>query len=64
MRIPDPDGPWKPLSSEPRILVARDPAEDGPGPYYRVLPEGRVQGYDGATITVAPALQGLDMNRS
>ena len=64
MRIPDPDGPWKPLPSEPRLLVPRDPAEDGDGPYYRLLPEGRIQGYDGATIRLAPRLQGLDMNRN
>ena len=64
MRIEDPDGPWKPLPSEPRLLVARDPHEDGAGPYYRVLPEGHIQGYDGATIRLAPQLRGLDMNRN
>src|SRR5690606_5431603 len=38
MRIPDPNGPWKPHPDEPRLLVRRDPVETG-GTYYRVLPE-------------------------
>ncbi len=64
MRIPDANGVWKPYFDDPRLLVPRAPDEDGPGPYYRLLPEGRIQNYDGTTIKHAPALAGLDMNRN
>ncbi|MEY2399051.1 MAG: hypothetical protein QOJ00_2225 [Actinomycetota bacterium] len=64
MRVPDPNGAWKAYFDDPRLLVPRDADEDGPGPYYRLLPEGRIQNYDGVTIKHAPALAGLDMNRN
>ncbi len=64
MRIPDPNGTWKPYFDDPRLLVPRDPTEDGPGPYYRLISEGQIQNYDGTTIRPAPALAGLDMNRN
>ncbi len=64
MRIPDPNGTWKPLHSDPRLLVARAPDEDGPGPYYRLLNEGRVHGYDGVAIPLAKPLAGIDSNRN
>jgi murein tripeptide amidase MpaA len=64
MRVPDNNGPWKTYFDDPRLLVARDATEDGDGPYYRLLPEGRIQNYDGVTIKHAPALAGLDMNRN
>ena len=63
MRIPDPNGPWKAYEQDPRLLVARDPAEAG-GQYYRLLPEGRIEDYDGATIRVQPYKEGLDLNRN
>ena len=63
MRIPDPNGPWKICAAEPRHMVRREPDEVG-GQYYRLLPEGRVEGYDGVTIKVAPAKEGLDLNRN
>ncbi|MFC2029403.1 M14 family metallopeptidase [Chloroflexota bacterium] len=63
MRVPDPNGPWKEYDKDPRLLVARDPAESG-GQYYRILPEGRVEDYDGATIRVQPNKEGLDLNRN
>jgi murein tripeptide amidase MpaA len=63
MRIPDPNGPWKICPEEPRLLVRREPAETG-GQYYRVLPEGRVEDYDGALIRVQPDKEGLDLNRN
>ncbi|WP_158680275.1 hypothetical protein [Nostoc sp. 'Lobaria pulmonaria (5183) cyanobiont'] len=37
MRIPDANGAWKVCSTEPRLLVRREPTEIG-GQYYRVLP--------------------------
>ena len=64
MRIPDPNGTWKISSADHRLLVPRDPADDGTGTYYRLLTEGEIQNYDGVTVNQAPALAGLDMNRN
>jgi len=63
MRIPDSNGVWKPHPEEPRLLVRREPAETG-GEYYRLLPEGRLENYDGVTIKVQPNKEGLDLNRN
>jgi murein tripeptide amidase MpaA len=63
MRIQDPNGQWKAHPDEPRLMVRRDPTEVG-GTYYRVLPEGTVQDYDGVTIRIQPKKEGLDMNRN
>jgi len=63
MRIQDPNGPWKSHPNDPRLLVRRDPAEVG-GVYYRVLPEGRLEHYDGITIGIQPDKEGLDLNRN
>lgn len=59
MRFRDPNGPWKQHKNEPRLLIARHPEETG-GDYWRVVPEGVIEGYDGEMITVLPALEGLD----
>lgn len=64
MRLRDPNGTWKPYFDDPRLMVPRDPTEEGPGPFYRLLPEGRIQNYDGVHIKHAPPLAGLDMNRN
>lgn len=64
MRIVDPNGAWKVSAVDHRMLVPRDPADDGSGTYYRLLTEGEIQNYDGITIRHAPALAGLDMNRN
>jgi len=65
MRIEDPNGAWKRHPEEPRLLVRRNPI-DGPedGPFYRLLPEGRIENYDGVTIKIPPPLEGLDLNRN
>ena len=63
MRIPDPDGAWKASDQDPRLLVPRDPAESG-GHYYRLLPEGRLEDYDGCLIRVQSPKEGLDLNRN
>jgi murein tripeptide amidase MpaA len=63
MRIPDPNGAWKRCEENPRLLVRREPAETG-GEYYRVLPEGRIENYDGVLIPAAPMKEGLDLNRN
>ncbi len=60
MRFRDPNGPWKTHPSDPRLLVARAPDETG-GEYWRVLPEGTIEGYDGATIADPEALEALDL---
>ena len=63
MRIADPNGAWKPHPAEPRLMIRRDPIETG-GCYYRILPEGRIEGYDGAQIPIALPRHGLDLNRN
>jgi murein tripeptide amidase MpaA len=65
MRIEDPNGAWRPHADEAALLVRRDPV-DGPddGPFYRLMPEGRIQNYDGVTVKVPPPLEGLDLNRN
>ena len=39
MRVPDPDGEWKPYEGDPRLLVPRE-EDDTDGPFYRVMEEG------------------------
>lgn len=63
MRIADPNGPWKPSAQDPRILVRRDPVESG-GRYFRLLPEGFVDDYDGHTLRLQPRRENLDLNRN
>jgi murein tripeptide amidase MpaA len=63
MRMPDPNGAWRPSAEDPRLLVRREPAEVG-GEYYRLLPEGLVENFDGVAIDLKPKLQGLDFNRN
>ncbi|XOV86544.1 MAG: M14 family metallopeptidase [Pseudomonadota bacterium] len=63
MRVPDPNGRWKKHAEEPRLMVPRDPVEEG-GEYYRVYPEGHVLNYDGVLVRNARPRQGLDMNRN
>jgi murein tripeptide amidase MpaA len=59
MRFRDPNGPWKQYAGDPRLMVPRAPDESG-GDYWRVLPEGMVEGYDGATIGDEPEREALD----
>jgi murein tripeptide amidase MpaA len=63
MRIPDPNGPWKCHPEYPRLLVRRDPTEVG-GTYYRLLPEGKLENWDGLTLSVQRNKEGLDLNRN
>ena len=63
MRVRDPNGTWKPHPKERRLLIRREPAETG-GTYYRVLPEGRLKNYDGATIQIREPKENLDLNRN
>ncbi|MCU0869891.1 MAG: M14 family metallopeptidase [Burkholderiales bacterium] len=63
MRVRDPDGPWKVSDRDARLLVRRDPAETG-GEYFRLLPEGTIDDFDGATIRLQTTREQLDLNRN
>ena len=63
MRIADPNGVWKPMDKDPRVMVKRSPADFG-GKYYNVYPEGEIIGYDGLNIKTAEDKWGLDFNRN
>ena len=63
MRIPDPTGDWKISDRDPRLMIKRAPDEEG-GAYYRLLPEGLIENYDGHIVKIAPDYQGLDFNRN
>lgn len=63
MRIPDPNGAWKKHPTEPRLMVRRDPDEYG-GEYYRLIPEGPIEDYDGINIVPQRKKEGLDLNRN
>ena len=63
MRIPDANGLWKRHPDDARLMVRRDPTEDG-GEYYRIVPEGTYRNYDGFTLKVNRPQQGLDLNRN
>ncbi len=63
MRLEDPNGAWKAHPDDPRLMIRRDPTEAG-GTYYRLLPEGLLNNYDGVTIQVRGPKEGLDLNRN
>jgi len=63
MRIPDANGAWKICPQEPRLLIQREPTETA-GEYYRLLPEGRLEDYDGVLIDIPRPKEGLDLNRN
>ena len=64
MRIEDPNGAWTVHPDDPRLLVPRRFDDVGPGPFYRLLPEGDVHELDADRVPLAPELQGLDLNRN
>jgi murein tripeptide amidase MpaA len=63
MRVRDPAGPWKVSALDPRVMTRRG-ADEAEGAFYFVLPEGDIQGWDGANVPIAPALYGIDANRN
>lgn len=63
MRVKDPNGPWKVAAEDTRLMVRRDPTETG-GTYFRLLPEGRLEDYDGVTLALKARREGLDLNRN
>ena len=68
MRVRDPHGGHKKHAGDPRLMVPREPGDLpehlGGGPYYRVLPEGRIDAYDGVTFGINRDKEGLDLNRN
>ena len=60
MRLRDPNGPFKEYPADRRLLVPRDPDETT-GEFWRVLPEGDIEAYDGATIADPPADEPMDL---
>ena len=64
MRIEDPDGAWSIHADDPRLMVARPMDDVGDGPFYRLLPEGVVHDFDPDRVPMAPAQQGIDLNRN
>jgi murein tripeptide amidase MpaA len=65
MRIEDPNGPWKCHEDDKRVLVRRDAVNFADkGPFYRLMPEGFYENYDGVTLEGQPIKERLDMNRN
>jgi murein tripeptide amidase MpaA len=62
MRVPDTKGEWKKDSLDPRLLVQREPGEEG-GEYFRLYPEGLIRNYDGVHVQIDPQQDG-NMNRN
>ena len=62
MRVPDPKGEWKKSERDPRLMVQREPGEEG-GTYYRVYPEGRIRDYDGVHVVLEKPRDG-NLNRN
>jgi murein tripeptide amidase MpaA len=62
MRVPDPLGEWKKSALDDRLMVQREPGEEG-GDYYRLYPEGFIEDYDGAHVRIDKPHDG-NMNRN
>lgn len=62
MRVPDPKGEWKKDPDEPRLMVQREPGEEG-GEYYRIYPEGTIRDYNGVHVNIERPFDG-NMNRN
>ncbi len=64
MRIEDPLGDWKVSEKDPRLMLKRSIADHDNGPFYRLLPEGRIHEWFGEPLKIAPIPEGLDLNRN
>jgi len=62
MRVRDPLGEWKTSTLDDRIMVQRQPGEEG-GTYYRLYPEGFIDDYDGVHVRIDKPHDG-NMNRN
>lgn len=63
MRVPNERGAWRVSERDPRLMVLREPGEEG-GRFYDLYPEGRMRKFDGTRIHPAPPRRGLDFNRN
>ena len=63
MRLRDANGLWKTHPDAPQLMIRRDPTETG-GTYYRILPEGTLEDYDGFMLRIKRPKHGLDLNRN
>lgn len=61
MRVPDPDGEWKISKKDSRLMALRTP-DDTTGPFYRMYPEGTIEG-DPAGFCIHPSRSG-NLNRN
>jgi murein tripeptide amidase MpaA len=57
MRVMDPKGEWKVSEKDSRLMLPREPYEYG-GEYYRVLPEGVIQDFDGVEFDIPRPIDG------
>ncbi|MET0426871.1 MAG: M14 family metallopeptidase [Microvirga sp.] len=62
MRVPDPKGEWKKSANDPRLMVQREPGEEG-GQYFRLYPEGLIENFDGVHVTIERPFDG-NLNRN
>jgi murein tripeptide amidase MpaA len=62
MRVRDPKGEWKKSTLDDRLMVQREPGEEG-GEYYRLYPEGFIEGFDGVHVEIEKPFDG-NMNRN
>ncbi len=62
MRVSDPKGEWKKSEQDPRLMVQREPGEEG-GDYYRIYPEGLIKDFDGVHVPIEKPQDG-NMNRN
>lgn len=63
MRVKNSNGDWKCSEKDPRIMRKRGIDDEG-GEYYSVLTEGLIRNYDGFLFPIAPAREGMDINRN
>ncbi len=63
MRVPDPKGEWRVSGQDDRLMLKRQPDEQG-GTYYHLIPEGILHEYHGGPLKMAPPKMSLDINRN
>lgn len=65
MRVLDPDGPYKVSAKDSRVMIPRDPLDlpDSKQKFYRLLPEGVFESFDGFHQGNSLTRFGLDFNR-
>lgn len=65
MRVADEHGSHVEHPREPRVMIPREhPDAPRDAQRYRILPEGLIADYDGFTVPIPRATEGLDLNRN